>query len=106
MAGNIEIILAARHVVQVQVGHQDIFILEGRPGQYLAQRADDTTAAPRHNYIRVVAKGGRVVVGVIASAGELVAGQHEAAALQGDVLHGTEPGIASVGGRGTVNLNI
>ena len=103
VADHVKIVLRPHDVTQVQLGVEDAFSIEQRPGDHVAQRRYDHAAPAAHN-LRLA---GQILdprqVGRVHRLGHvLVAAEHEAAALARDVAQRGLPGIAAVGGGGQV----
>ena len=64
MAGDIEVELPARDLIQVDVGEQDLLAVAGGSGENLTERADDAAAAGAEDVIgRLRERVGNVVSG-------------------------------------------
>ena len=95
----VEVHLGARNVVEVDLGGEQRVLAIHRPGQHLAQRADDAAAAAhQHRFGRLGQAVVHRVHGELCAAQVLAARQNEAAAFHGDVLQGADPGVTVVGG--------
>src|SRR5678815_4574258 len=96
MTGRIEVVFAARYVVEIDVGVENGFAVEVRPRQHLAKRVDDGAAAAHQHGLGIVAERTFVVLGKCAALEVLAGGQHKAAALKRNVLHRRQPGVTIV----------
>ena len=93
---DIEVHFPADDLGAVDFGDEDDFVFKIGAGEKIAKRIDDATAAARDDGVWLVAERRAIVCGKVATAIELIAGENEAAAFDGDVAHGGEPGIARV----------
>src|SRR5437763_811561 len=91
VSGDVEIEFPFHDLAEVELGGEDALARIVRAGEDFAERVYDDTAAADDRF--------RIDADVLAS------GQHETAALIGDVAHGRYPGIAVVDGRRTVQLD-
>ena len=76
-----------------------------RAGEEIAEGIDDAASAARDDAIGLVIAKRPIIEGKIAAAIELIAGKDEATALDRDVAHGSDPGIAAVSGGGAIDLD-
>ena len=79
MAGHIQIELASRDLIEIEVGREDGLTPTRRPGEDRAHRIDDA-AAPGDERLIIRWRRDRVIDGKVRSTGELVGREHEAAA--------------------------
>src|SRR5829696_111491 len=105
MADGIEVQLGTRNLIEVKISDEDRFPLVVRTGEHLPERSNDATATPREHLLRVITERGVEIKGVVPPAGELVAGEDEAASLAGDMAHSGQPAVAAVGGWRAIELD-
>src|SRR6266699_541773 len=105
VSNNIEIIFSSCNVGQIKLRRQDTLFAVVGTRKYLAQRIDDATSSTREDCLRVIPKGGIVVLRIITPPGKLITGEDEAASFQRNMLHGCNPAISSIGSRSAVELD-
>src|SRR5579859_7383935 len=105
MANSVKIKFGFGQQTAVQFSHQDCLIFKIRACQKFTERTYDAASATRKNSIRLFSERCCIVLWEIAAMVELVATQHKAAALSGNMLHGGRPCRAMVGRWRAINLN-
>jgi hypothetical protein len=105
VADDIEIVLAADDLPEVDFCDEDCFAIGVRSSKEIAKGIDDATATATHYGFRVIVEVGMVIARVVAAALKLIAGEHEAASLDGDVPDSGEPRVSRVGGRCAVKFD-
>lgn len=102
---DIQIIFSSDDLGAIEFGNQNRFSLRMGSGKEISKRVDDATAAAAHNGAGVFPKDGAIVGREITTAIELIAREHKTPPLDGNMTHGSDPGIARVGGRRAINLD-
>src|SRR5262249_34975617 len=87
VSDNIEAEFAARDLAEIDFGHEDRFIVRVRPGDEVAERIDDATPTASDYSFRLIVEGRGVLGGKIPTSIELIRGQYETTALDGNVAH-------------------
>lgn len=105
VADDIEVVLAANNLPEINFGEEDCFAIGVGSSKEIAKGINDATATATDYGFRVIAKLGVVIVGKVAAALKLIAGEHEATPLEGDVADSGEPRVAGVGGRRAIKLD-
>ncbi len=72
MADYVEVKLAARRFVEIEVGEQNRRAVEVWTGEYLSKRVDDATSPSAHHCFRRIAVIRGIVCRVVAAPGKLV----------------------------------
>ena len=106
MADDVKVELRAADLAEIKRRRQNGFTLKIGPREYLAQRANDCTAAAHQHRIRRIAERHTHGVREILFADELACRQYETAPFQGDVLHRRQPSVPIVSGRSTVQCDV
>src|SRR4029450_5150894 len=91
VAHDVEVEFPANDVVEVDIGRENRFLVVDRTGNELAQRTHNAAAATGDDRARVRREVAWIVLGVVAAPRELIAGEHEAPALERDVPHARHP---------------
>ena len=105
MSGNIEIELAARNLVQVDLGGDQALAAFERSSQDFPERRDDHAASVVQNCVRRIALD-RIEIGRAVGASEVLAGaDYKATSFIRDVAHAHAPHLALVDRGGTPDLH-
>src|SRR5579863_3567810 len=99
VADHIQVKLPAHDLGTIDLSSEYGLAFRVGAGEEVPEGIHDAAAAPRHDSIRVVAECGVIVRGKIALAVELIAGKYEAAPLDGNMAHRSDPGISRIGSR-------
>jgi len=105
VAYDIEVVLAANNLLEINFGEEDCFAIGVGSSKEIAKGINDATATATDYGFRIIAELGVVIVGKVAAALKLIAGEHEATSLDGDVADSGEPRVAGVGGRCAIKLD-
>ena len=105
MADDIEVVLAADDLPEIDFRDQDCFAISVWSSKEIAKGIDDATPTTTDYGFRVIAEVGVVIVREVASALKLIAREYEATSLDGDVADSGEPRVAGVGGRCAIELD-
>src|SRR5712692_2363644 len=105
MTHDVKVIFASGYFAHVQISRENALFSEVGSGDDLTKRIDDATASTRKDGIWLVTERSGIAFRIVGAAGKLIAGKDETPAFQRDMLHGSNPGIAPIRRRSTVELN-
>ena len=106
VAHDVEVELGAGDLAQVEIGVHDTLPIQERTGHQVTEWTVDRAASGAEHIRPVIeVRENLDVVGIVTLGDELVAADHEAAALEGDVAQGGLPAVTRVGGRRQIDLD-
>ena len=106
VAHDVEVELGAGDLAQVEIGIHDTLPVHERTGHQVTEWTVDRGASGAEHIRPILeVREDFEVVGIVTLGDELVAADHEAAALEGDVAQGGLPAVAGVGRRRQINLD-
>src|SRR5260370_31229910 len=105
MAHNVQIVFTLYDLSAINLRRQNDFIIHVRARKKIAKRINDTAATACDDPVWVLPKIAIVVTRKIPATIELIAREHKAPSLHGDVPHRSEPRLAAVRGGGAINLD-
>src|SRR5262245_1448651 len=105
VAHNIQVVLPTHNLRAVNFRDEDGFTLRVGASKKITKWIDNATSPTADDGVGIFPKSGTIVCRKIAAAIELIAGENETTPLNGNVTHGSNPGVARVRSRRAINLD-
>src|SRR5699024_12049170 len=105
MPYSIKLVVASGNVFEINICIKNGLFFKNRPGNDLAKRVDDGTAATHQYDIGLIALDGVIFIEELAPGNVLTRTEDKAAPFKGHVLHRWQPLVAVIGGWGTILID-